>query len=74
MIASTEANERLALPTSGPAFDCKDWRTKPTLPSEFGPILGKIKSLVEGGLTLMHVLGDFLKCQIAPLQQSPRPA
>jgi len=28
---------------------------------------------VEGGLSSMHVLGDFLKLRITPLQQRPRP-
>ena len=62
MIASTEANERLALPTCGPVSDCKDWRTKPTLPSEFSPILDKIRSLVEGGLCWRSLSTPFTPC------------
>ena len=37
-------------------------------------MLSKIRSLAEGGLTSLQVLGDFLKRQIAPLKQRPRPA
>ena len=29
---------------------------------------------MKSGLTSLHVLGDFLKRQIAPLKQRPRPA
>ena len=74
MIATTEANERLALPTEGPASDRVSWRAKPSLQPEFDSVLGKIRSLAESGLTSLHVLGDFLKRQIAPLKQRPRPA
>jgi len=61
------------LPTSGPTSDRKDWRARPKLPTEFDPILNRIRSLVECGLSSMHVLGDFLKRRIAPLQQRLRP-
>ena len=74
MIATTEANERLALPTEGPTSDRQSWRAKPSLPPAFDPVLSKIRSLAEGGLTSLHVLGDFLKRRIAPLKQRPRPA
>jgi len=37
-------------------------------------VLSKIRALAEGGLTSLHVLGDFLKRRIAPLKQRPRPA
>ena len=37
-------------------------------------MLSKIRSLAEGGLTSLHVLGDFLKRRIAPLKKRPRPA
>ena len=73
MIATTDINDRLPLPTSSPTIDRKDWRAKPTLPKEFSSVLGKIKELVGRGLTSMHVLGDYLKRRIAPLQQRPRP-
>jgi len=68
VIASTKDHERLVLPTDDPANDRKNWRTKLILPLEFAPVLDKIRSLAEGGLTSMHVLGDFLKRRIAPLQ------
>jgi len=74
VIATTEANERLVMPTEGPASDHLSWRTKPTLPPDFDSVLGKIRSLAESGLTSLHVLGDFLKHRIAPLKQRPRPA
>src|SRR6185312_5469902 len=74
VIATTEANERLALPTEGPASDRATWRAKPSLQPEFDSVLGKIRSLAESGLTSLHVLGDFLKRRIAPLNQRPRPA
>ena len=73
VIATTEANVRLVMPTEGPASDRLSWRAKPSLPSEFDPVLDKIRALAEGGLTSLHVLGDFLKRRIAPLQQRPRP-
>jgi hypothetical protein len=47
VIASTEANDRLILPTNGPTLDRKQWRTKPSLSPEFLPVLDRIK--VVGG-------------------------
>jgi hypothetical protein len=35
-------------------------RSKPSLAPEFEPILDRIKELAAGGLTSMHVVGDFL--------------
>jgi hypothetical protein len=67
VIASAEANDRLALPSDGPSLDWKQWRAKPSLAPEFKPILDRIKELVTGGLTLMHVVGDFLKRRVMPL-------
>jgi hypothetical protein len=72
VIASAEANERLVLPSNGPALDHKLWRTKSSLAPEFLPVLDRIKALSMGGLTSMHVVGDLLKCRIAPLQRRPR--
>jgi hypothetical protein len=72
VIASAEANDRLVLPSDGPALDCKLWRTKPSLAPEFLPVLDMIKGLATGGLTSMHVVGNLLKRQIAPLQRRPR--
>ena len=74
VIATTEANERLALPTEGPATDRASWRAKPSLQPEFNSMLDKIRSLAESGLTSWHVLGDFVKRRITPLKQRPRPA
>jgi hypothetical protein len=72
VIASADANDRLALPSDGPRLDRKQWRTKPSLAPELQLILDRIKSLAAGGLTSMHVIGDFLKRRIAPLQQRAR--
>jgi hypothetical protein len=72
VIASVEANERLVLPSNGPTLDRKLWRTKPSLAPEFLPVLDRIKALATGVLTLMHVVGDLLKCRIASLQRRPR--
>jgi hypothetical protein len=72
VIASTEANDRLILPTNEPTLDRKQWRAKPSLSPEFQPVLDEIKVLASSGLTLMHVLGDFLKRRIAPLKKKPR--
>ena len=72
MIASAEVNDRLALPSDGPRLDRKQWRVKSCLVPEFGPILDRIKELAVGGLTSMHVLGDFLKRRVMPLQGRPR--
>ena len=66
VIATTEANERLALPTEGPTSDRATWRAMPSLQPEFDSVLGKIRSLAESGLTLWHVLRDFVKRRIAP--------
>jgi hypothetical protein len=71
VIASTEANDRLVLPSDGPALDRKQWRTKPSLSPEFLSVLDRIKVLATGALTSMHVVGDLLKRQIAPLQRRP---
>jgi hypothetical protein len=72
VIASTEANDRLILPTNGPTLDHKQWRTKPSLSLEFLTVLDRIKVLATGGLTSMHVVGDLLKRRITPLQKRPR--
>jgi hypothetical protein len=72
VIAGAEANDRLALPSEGPRLDRKQWRAKPSLAPEFQFVLDRIKSLAAGGLTSMHVVGDFLKRRIAPLQQRAR--
>jgi hypothetical protein len=72
VIVSAEANDRLVLPSEGPKLDRKQWRAKPSLASEFEPVLDRIKSLAAGGLTSMHVVGDFLKRRTVPLQQRAR--
>ena len=43
VIATTEANERLVIPTEVAAFDHLSWRTKPSLPPNFDSVLGKIR-------------------------------
>jgi hypothetical protein len=68
VIANTEASDRLVLPSDGPRLEKKQWRAKPSLAPEFEPVLGRIESLATGGLTSMHVVGDFLQRRIAPLQ------
>jgi hypothetical protein len=72
VIASAEANDRLILPSDGPALDRKQWRAKPSLAPEYLPVLDRIKTLASGGLTSMHVVGDFLKHRITPLQRRAR--
>jgi hypothetical protein len=72
VIASTDASDCLALPSDGPRLEKKLWRAKPSLAPEFKPVLGRIKSLVTGGLMSMHVVGDFLQRRIAPLQARAR--
>jgi hypothetical protein len=72
VIASAEVSDRLALPSDGPRLERKQWRVKPRLVPEFGPVLDRIRELAVGGLTSMHVLGDFLKRQVMPLQGKPR--
>jgi hypothetical protein len=72
VIISAEANDRLALPSDGPRLDRKQWRAKPSLMLEFLPVLDRIKALAAGGLTSMHVVGDFLKRWIMSLQRRPR--
>jgi hypothetical protein len=72
VIASTEASGRLVLPSDGPRLDKKQWRSKPPLTLVFEPVLDRIKSLATSGLTSMHVISDFLKRRIAPLQARAR--
>jgi uncharacterized membrane-anchored protein len=67
VIAKTEASDRLILPSDGSRLEKKQWRAKPSLALEFGPVLGRIESLATSGLTSMHVVGDFLQRRIAPL-------
>jgi hypothetical protein len=69
VIASIEVNDRLVLSSNGPALDHKHWRTKPSLSPELLPVMDRIKTFATGGLTSMHVVGDFMKCRIAPLQR-----
>jgi hypothetical protein len=63
VIASTEACDHLVLPSDGSRLNKKQWRPKPPLAPEFEPVLGRIESLATGGLTSMHVVGDFLQCR-----------
>jgi hypothetical protein len=72
VIATAEVSDRLALPSDGPRLGRKQWREKPCLVPEFEPVLDRIKELTVGGLTSMHVLGDFLKRRVMPLQGRPR--
>jgi hypothetical protein len=72
VIASAEANDRLILPSDGSALDWKQWRAKPLLSPELLPMLDRIKTLATGGLTSMHVVGNFLKHRIARLQRRTR--
>jgi hypothetical protein len=72
VIARTEVSDHLALPSDGPSLSRKQWREKPRLVPEFVPILDRIKELAVGGLSSMHVLDDFLKRRVMPLQGRPR--
>jgi hypothetical protein len=72
VIVSAKANDRLVLPSNGPSLDRKHWRTKPSLSPELLPVLERIKTLATGGLTSMHVVGDFLKHRVMPLQRRSR--
>jgi hypothetical protein len=72
VIVIAEANDRLVLPSNGPTLDCKLWRTQPSLSPELLTVLDRIETLVTGGLTSMHVVGEFLKHQVTSLQQRPR--
>jgi hypothetical protein len=67
VIASAEANDRLALWNDEPRLDWKQWRAKPSLEPEFEPVLDRIKELAAVGLTSMHVVGDFLKRRVMSL-------
>jgi hypothetical protein len=72
VIAMTDANDRLELPTEGPLVDCSSWKARPSLLAELDRVLDQVKVLARGGLTSMTVLGDFLRHRIAPLQQRSR--
>jgi hypothetical protein len=74
VIAMTDANDRLELPTEGPLLDRSSWKAKPSLPAELDLVLDRVKTLERGGLTSMIVLGDFVRRRIAPLQQRSRMA
>jgi hypothetical protein len=74
VIAATDANDCLELPTEGPLSDRSTWKAKPSLPAEIDPVLNRVKNLAKGGLTSLMVLCDFLRCRIVPLQQRPRMA
>jgi hypothetical protein len=74
VIAMTDANDRLELPTRGPLLDRNSWKARPSLPAELDPVLDRVKVLARGGLTSMMVLSDFLRHRIAPLQQRSRMA
>jgi hypothetical protein len=71
VIASAEVGDRLTLLSDGPRLDQKQWRVKPCLVPVFEPVLDRIRELAVGGLTSMHVLGDFLKRRVMPLQRRP---
>jgi hypothetical protein len=72
VIASAEDNDRLVLPSNGPSLDRKHWMTKPSLSPELLPVLDRIKTLATGGLTSMHVVSEFLKRRVMPLQRRSR--
>jgi hypothetical protein len=72
VIVSADANDRLVLPSNRPTLDRKLWRTQPSLSLELLLVLDRIETLATGGLTSMHVVGDFLKRRIASLQERPR--
>jgi hypothetical protein len=69
IIAMTDPNNYLKLPTEGPILDHSSWKARPSLLAELDPVLDQVKTLARGGLTSMMVLGDFLRRRIAPLQQ-----
>jgi hypothetical protein len=72
VIAMTDANDRLELPTEGPLLDRNSWKARPSLPAELELVLDRVKALARGSVTSMMVLGNFLRCRIAPLQQRSR--
>jgi hypothetical protein len=74
VITTTDANNRLELPTGGPLLDRNSRKARPSLPAELDPVLDRVKVLARGGLTSIMVLGDFLRHRIAPLQQRFRMA
>jgi hypothetical protein len=74
VIAMTDANDHLELPTEGPLVDHSSWKARPSLLAELDPILDWVKVLARGGLTSMMVRGDFRRRRIAPLQQRSRMA
>ncbi|KAJ1264671.1 hypothetical protein BS78_08G017900 [Paspalum vaginatum] len=74
VIVRAEPNDRLALPDSSPDASLPEWGASTDLPPEFSSMLARITELVSSGLTSMHVLADFLRRRLAPLQMRPRPA
>jgi hypothetical protein len=74
VITMTDANDHLELSTEGPLLDRSCWKARPSIPAKLDPVLDRVKTLARCSLTSMMVLGDFLRCRIAPLQQQSRMA
>ncbi|KAJ1253473.1 hypothetical protein BS78_K251800 [Paspalum vaginatum] len=74
VIVRAEPNDRLALPDSSPDASLPEWGASTDLPPEFSPVLARIAELINGRLTSMHVLADFLRQRLTPLQMRPRSA
>ncbi|KAJ1283359.1 hypothetical protein BS78_03G122400 [Paspalum vaginatum] len=70
VIIKAEPNDRLALPDSSPDAPLPEGAST-DLPPELSPVLARIAELVSGGLTSLHVLADFLRRRLAPLQMRP---
>jgi hypothetical protein len=76
VLATTDAHDRLVLPTAPPATGKKHWKAGPFagqgLSEEFRPVTEKISELAGGGLTSLHVFLDFTTRRLAPLRQRSR--
>jgi hypothetical protein len=69
-----EWHERLKLPMADSTSDKAEWEAVLDLSKKFESVLKKITELSEAGLTSLMVVADFLRRQIAPLQQQNRGA
>jgi hypothetical protein len=73
VLVQADAHERLTLLTAALRGPRVDWEQDLDLEPAYNPVLGRIRILVESGLTPMMVLHDYVLKRIAPLQERTCP-
>jgi hypothetical protein len=66
VLVRTDAHERLMLSTVAPTAPRVHWEQDPGLEPVFNHVLGRIRILLEGGLTSVMVLHDCVEAHRAP--------